>query len=218
MKNLFLFYVALLLFACSGPNTDLELEEVLLINKNGEKQNIEALSDLENEKDSSKRLVVSYTFSKRNIKSLKSGLLQIDKRACFSLFLNDNLVFERKKGSFFQDTLLATKKDSFIYVDSLVSNYFIPSTSLQKTLVSGENIFLLHYHNPKYYKLKHQKTKFFLSKNNKNYPQNILSKKLVYSSLPFFFINTNGVQDEPKQLAQLNIKNGKSVFQENIQI
>ncbi|OUV71892.1 MAG: hypothetical protein CBC83_07310 [Flavobacteriales bacterium TMED123] len=218
MKNLFLFSVTLLLFACSGPNTDLELEEILLINKNGEKQNIEALSDLENEKDSSKRLVVSYTFSKRNVKSLKSGLLQIDKRACFSLFLNDNLVFERKKGSFFQDTLLATKKDSFIYVDSLVSNYFIPSTSLQKILVSGENIFLLHYHNPKYYKLKHQKTKFFLSKNNKNYPQNIRSKKLAYSSLPFLFINTNGVQDEPKQLAKLNIKNRKSVFEENIQI
>ena len=115
MKNLFLFSVALLLFACIGPNTDLELEEILLINKNGEKQNLETLSDLENEKDSSKRLVISYTFSKRNIKSLKSGLLQIDKRACFSLFLNDNLVLEKKKRFLFSRYFIGYKK-RFVFI------------------------------------------------------------------------------------------------------
>lgn len=221
MKNLFLFSVVLLFFACSSPNTDLELEEIVLINNNGEKQNIEDLSDLENEKDSSKRLVVSYTFSNRNIKGLKSGLLQIDKRACFSLFLNDKLVLERKKGSFFQDTLFATKKDSFLYKSR--DDVYFP-LSLKKTpfyLNEGKNELVFQFSNQKYYTIRHKKTQLYLFKNNKQKRKLVhdLEKKLKTSSLPWLSINTKyGIQDEPKQLAELAIKNVKPVLEEDIQI
>ena len=219
MKNLFLYSVALLLFACGGPNTDLELEQILLINKNGQKQNLETLSDLENEKDSSKRLIISYTFSKRNIKGLKSGLLQIDKRACFSLFLNDNLVLERRKGSFFQDTLLATKKDSFLY--KIRDDIYFP-LSLKKTtsyLNEGKNELVFQFSNQKYYKINHKKTQLYLFKNNKRNPSKAPTKKLKTSSLPWLIINTKyGIQDEPKQSAKLSVKNGKSVLEEDIEI
>jgi len=219
MKIQILSCLALLLFACGGPNTDLELEKILLINKNGERQNIEALSDLENEKDSSKRLMISYTFSKRNIKGLKSGLLQIDKRACFSLFLNNKLVLERKKDSFFQDTLLATKKDSFLYKNR--DDVYFPLSLKKKAfyLNEGKNELVFQFSNQKYYKIRHKKTKLYLFKNNKQSPSKTPAKKLKTSSLPWLSINTkHGIQDEPKQLAELAIKNRKSVLEEDIQI
>ena len=74
------------LFACNNPNTDLEIAEIRLINRNAEVEIIYKLSDLQNEKDTSKRLEIAYTFNKRNIGSLKSGLLQIDSNAFFQLF------------------------------------------------------------------------------------------------------------------------------------
>ena len=88
MKNIFLFCLLIPLFACNNPNADLEIAEIRLINRTAEVEIIYKLSGLQNEKDTSKRLEISYAFNKRNINSLKSGLLQIDNTAFFQLFIN----------------------------------------------------------------------------------------------------------------------------------
>ena len=215
MRKIILFCVTLMLFACNKSNIDLILEDIRFETRSEEIQTVENLSALQNELDTSKRLIISYVFKKGNVKALKSGILQIDKKACFSLFLNDTLVLQKTEDSFFQDTLLSVKKDTFIYADSLASNYFIPSSVLQKAIVSGKNTLLLHFHNPKHYKLNHKKTKLFLSKNNKNYPQNIALKRISPSSLPFLIIHTKtGIKNDPKQIAKLTVNAANSVVKE----
>ena len=216
MKNQIIFFLGLLFFSCSEPNTHLILEKIQLINTNGDLKTVETISALKNEKDSTEDLWINYTFNKKTIKGLKSGLLQIDRNAFFSFFLNDQLLFERKNNSFFQDTLLSEKQDRFIYADSLASNYFISSSVFQKALVSGKNTVSLHFHNSKSCNLNHHQTKFFLSKSNENYPQNKPLKNLTQSPLPFFFITTNGIQDEPKKHAKISKHNADR--DENIQI
>ena len=207
------------LFACNNPNADLKIAEIRLINRNAEVEIIDKLSDLQNKKDTSKRLEIAYTFNKRNISSLKSGLLQIDNSAFFQLFINDKLVLERKNESYFQDTLIASKRDSFFYSDSIPANYFFNKFVLKKSVSSGKNTILLKFLTPKYYKLKHSQTQLFLSANNKNYPSKSPIKKLRPSTLPWISINLKeGIKDEPKSPAKIIIKDGGKVVRENIQI
>ena len=219
MKNLFLFCLLITLFACNNPNADLKIEEIRLIDKNTEVKIIDKLSDLQNEKDTSKRLEISYTFSKRNVSSLMSGLLQIDNSAFFQLFINDTLVFEKTSKSFFHDTLIASKRDSFLYPDNISANYFFNKFVLKKSVSSGKNTVLLKFLNPKYYKLKHLQTQLFLSTNNKNYPSKSSIKKLSSSALPWFSIKANrGIKDKPKSSATLFIKQGGKTMVENIRL
>ena len=144
MKNYFFVCFCLLLFACSGPNINLELKEIRLINREGDVEIVDRLSDLNSTKDTSNRLEIAYTFNKKNISSLKSGLLQIDNDAFFRMYLNDKLLIDRST-AFFMDTLLSTKRDSFHYSDTLLSDYFIDSIILRKSILPGENTLLLNF-------------------------------------------------------------------------
>jgi len=218
MKNIFLFGVCLLLFACGNQSVDLELKEIRLIKRGGECKIIESLNDLKNEKDTSYRLEVKYLFNKKAIKSLVSGLLQIDNTAFFKLYLNDKLVLD-KSSAFFLDTLISAKKDSFLYANNLYANYFLHSTALQKSIKSGNNLLLIKFTNPKYCKLKHNQTRLLLPKNNANYPSKKPIKKITPSKLPWISVNANsGIKDDPKSYAKLLIKNGAPLLQENIKI
>jgi len=219
VKNVFIFCFSLFFFACSKPNTDLETTEIRLINRNTEMEIIDKLSNLQNEKDTSKRLEIEYAFYKKNINSLKSGLLQIDNSAFFQLFINDKLVLERKNGTFFKDTLMASKRDSFLYSKNFLSAYFIDSTKLKNSLYSGKNVLILKFLNPKYYKLDCSETELFLSTGNNGFPNNTPKKKLKNSALPWLSISAqNGIKDEPKSPATLFIKEGEKTTAETIQI
>ena len=114
MKTLFPLCFVVLLFACSDPNLNLDLEEIKLTKQGGEADVVVDLNSLKNEKDTSKRLSITYSFNKSNVNSINSGFLQIDKDACFRLSINKKLILERTPGSFFQDTLLSAKSDSFL--------------------------------------------------------------------------------------------------------
>ena len=218
MKNFFCLLFCLLVFACSGPNSDLELKEIRLKKRGGEIELVEKLRDLKSITDTSGRLEIEYRFRKKNIKPLKSGLLQVDNAAVFKLYLNDNLIVD-KSSTFFMDTLLSSKRDSFIYSDTLCFDYFIDSSILKNSILSGENSLLIQFQNPKYYTLNHKKTQLFLSKNNKNYPNKNPKKSLKKSALPWINVNAkNGIKDTPKLSAKLSVKEGEVVFEENIQI
>ena len=85
--------------------------------------------------------------------------------------------------------------------------------------MSGENTLLLKFQNPKFYKLQHNKTKLYLSKNNSDFPSKRPKKSLKKSTLPWLSIHTkNGIKDEPKSSAKIIIKDGGKVVRENIQI
>jgi len=218
MKNFFYLLLCLLVFACSGPNADLELKEIRVKKRGGEIQLVEKLRDLKSFTDTSNRLEIEYQFRKKGIKNLKSGLLQVDNAAFFKLYLNDNLIVD-KSSAFFMDTLLSSKKDSFIYPGSLYFDYFIGSSILKNNILSGENKLLIQFQNQKYYRLNHEKTQLFLSKNNNDYPNKSPKKSLKKSNLPWISINTKkGIKDNPKLSAELSVKEGEVVFKEKIQI
>ena len=218
MKNFFCLLFCLVVFACSGPNSDLELKEIRLKKRGGEIELVEKLRDLKSITDTSARVEIEYRFRKKNIKNLKSGLLQVDNAAVFKLYLNDNLIVD-KSSAFFMDTLLSSKRDSFIYSDTLCFDYFIDSSILKNSILSGENSLLIQFQNQKYYTLNHKKTQLFLSKNNKNYPNKNPKKSLEKSALPFLSINAkNGIKDDPKLSAKLSVKEGEVVSEENIKI
>jgi len=218
MKNFFCLFFCLLVFACGGPNSNLEVKEIRLKKRGGKIELVEKLRDLKSITDTNGQLEIEYLFYKKNIKNLKSGLLQIDNAAVFKLYLNDTLIVD-KSSAFFMDTLLSSKRDSFIYSDALCFDYFIDSSILRNSILSGENTLLLQFQNQKYYTLNHKKTQFFLSKNNKDYPNKSPNKSLKKSALPFLSITTkNGIKDEPKLSAKLSVTQGEVVFEENIQI
>jgi len=218
MKNFFYLLLCLLVFACSGPNAELELKEIRVKKRGGEIELVEKLRDLKSFTDTSNRLEIEYQFRKKSIKNLKSGLLQVDNAAFFKLYLNDNLIVDRSS-AFFMDTLLSSKKDSFIYPDSLYFDYFIGSAILKNNILSGENKLLIQFQNQKYYRLNHEKTQLFLSKNNNDYPNKRPKKSLKKSNLPWISINTKkGIKDDPKLSAKLSVKEDKVVFKEKIQI
>jgi hypothetical protein len=220
MKNYFFVCFCLFLFACSSPNINLELKEIRLINRDGdvEVEVVDRLSDLKSIKDAGNRLEIAYTFNKKNISSLKSALLQIDNHAFFRMYLNDKILIDRS-AAFFMDTLLSTKRDSFHYSNTLLSDYFIDSTILRKSILPGENTLLLKFQNSKFYKLQHNKTKLYLSKNNSDFPSKIPKKSLKKSTLPWLSIHTkNGIKDAPKLPAKLFFRNGENLLEENIQI
>ena len=219
MKNYLFVCFCLFLFACNNPNADLEISEIRLINRNAEVEIIDKLSDVQNKKDTSKRLEISYTFSKRNISSLKSGLLQIDNNAFFQLFINGKLVLERKKESFFQDTLIAEKKDSFLYNQKGLVNYFLSPLVLEKSIVNGKNELLVQFTTQKHYKINHSDTKLFFSTEKTDFKKASSTKKLKPTRLPWVSISAkNGIKDEPKSSAKMIIKDGGKVVRENIQI
>ena len=137
MKNFFYLLLCLLVFACNGPNAELELKEIRVKKRGGEIELVEKLRDLKSFTDTSNRLEIEYQFRKKSIKNLKSGLLQVDNAAFFKLYLNDNLIVDRSS-AFFMDTLLSSKKDSFIYPDSLYFDYFIGSAILKNNDLSNE--------------------------------------------------------------------------------
>ena len=149
MKNYFFVCFCLFLFACSSPNINLELKEIRLINRDGDVEVVDRLSDLKSIKDTGNRLEIEYFFYKKNISPLKSGLLQIDNAAFFRMYLNDKLLIDRS-AAFFMDTLLSSKRDSFIYKSSLSADYFISSEIIKKSILSGENTLLLKFQNLKY--------------------------------------------------------------------
>ena len=218
MKNCFYLLFSLFLFACGGPNINLELKEIRLKKRSGKIEPVEKLSDLKNIQDTSGRLEIEYRFRKKNIKNLKSGLLKVDNAAVFKLYLNDKLLIDRS-AAFFMDTLLSSKRDSFIYSDTLCFDYFIDSSILKNSILSGENSLLIQFQNQKYYTLNHKKTQLFLSKNNKNYPNKNPKKSLKKSTLPWLSIHTkNGIKDEPKLPAKLSVQDGEAIFEETIQI
>ena len=62
MKNQIIFFLGLLFFSCSEPNTHLILEKIQLINNNGDLKTVETVSALKNEKDSTEDLWIDYTF------------------------------------------------------------------------------------------------------------------------------------------------------------
>ncbi len=218
MKNFFYLLLCLLVFACSGPNEELELKEIRVKKRGGEIELVKKLHDLKSFTDTSNRLEIAYQFRKKNIKNLKSGLLQVDNNAFFKLYLNDNLIVDRSS-AFFMDTLLSSKKDSFIYSDSLCFDYFIRSSILKNNILSGENKLLIQFQNQKYYRLNHEKTQLFLSKNNNDYPNKSPKKSLKKSNLPWISINTKkGIKDEPKLSAELSVKEGEIICKEKIQI
>ena len=95
MKNYFFVCFCLFLFACSSPNINLELKEIRLINRDGDVEAVDRLSDLKSIKDTGNRLEIEYFFYKKNISPLKSGLLQIDNAAFFrSLAREIAIVFQ----------------------------------------------------------------------------------------------------------------------------
>ncbi len=218
MKNFFYLLFCLLVFACGGPNSELELKEIRVKKRGGEIQLVEKLRDLKSFTDTSNRLEIEYQFRKKGIKNLKSGLLQVDNAAFFKLYLNDNLIVD-KSSAFFMDTLLSSKKDSFIYPNTLYFDYFIGSSILKNNILSGKNKLLIQFQNQKYYRLNHEKTQLFLSKNNNDYPNKSPKKSLKKSNLPWLSINTKkGIKNDPKLSAKLSVKEGKVVFKEKIQI
>ncbi len=218
MKKTIFFCFCLFLFACSSPNIDLELKEIRLINRDGDVEVVDSLSDLKSVKDTGNYLEIKYFFYKNNISPLKSGLLQIDNAAFFRMYLNDKLVLD-KSSSFFMDTLLSSKRDSFIYKSSLSADYFISSEIIKKSILSGENTLLLKFQNTKFYKLQHNKTKLYLSNSNDDFPSKKPKKSLKKSALPWLSIHTkNGIKDEPKLPAQLSVQDGEAIFKETIQI
>ena len=178
MKKTIFFCFCLFLFACSSPNIDLELKEIRLINRDGDVEVVDILSDLKSVKDTGNYLEIKYFFYKKNISPLKLGLLQIDNAAFFRMYLNDKLVLD-KSSSFFTDTLLSSKRDSFIYKSSLSADYFISSEIIKKSILSGENTLLLKFQNTKFYKLQHNKTKLYLSNSNDDFPSKKPKKSLV---------------------------------------
>ena len=215
--SLYLLFCSLL-FACGGSNTDLELKEIRLKKRSGRIELVEKLNDLKSIKDTGNRLEIEYSFYKKNISPLKSGLFQVDNTAFFKLYLNNKLIFDNSS-SFFMDTLLSTKKDSFIYLDTHHANYFFNTNILGKSISSGRNTVLLQFQNPKYYKLKYNQTQLFLSTNNKDYPSKTPSEKLKKSALPWISINTkNGIKDDPKLAAKLSVQEGGVVYKENIEV
>ena len=218
MKNYFFVCFCLFLFACSSPNINLELKEIRLINRDGDVEAVDRLSDLKSIKDTGNRLEIEYFFYKKNISPLKSGLLQIDNAAFFRMYLNDKLLIDRS-AAFFMDTLLSSKRDSFIYKSSLSADYFISSEIIKKSILSGENTLLLKFQNLKYYKLQHNKTKLYLSNSNDDFPSKKPKKSLKKSALPWLSIHTkNGIKDEPKLPAKLSVQDGEAIFKETIQI
>ncbi|HIK62942.1 MAG TPA: hypothetical protein EYG01_02945 [Flavobacteriales bacterium] len=218
MKKTIFFCFCLFLFACSSPNIDLELKEIRLINRDGDVEVVDILSDLKSVKDTGNYLEIKYFFYKNNISPLKSGLLQIDNAAFFRMYLNDKLVLD-KSSSFFMDTLLSSKRDSFIYKSSLSADYFISSEIIKKSILSGENTLLLKFQNTKFYKLQHNKTKLYLSNSNDDFPSKKPKKSLKKSALPWLSIHTkNGIKDEPKLPAKLSVQDGEAIFKETIQI
>ena len=65
MKNFFYILFCLLVFACSGPNSDLELKEIRLKKRGGEIELVEKLRDLKSITDTSGRLEIEYRFRKK---------------------------------------------------------------------------------------------------------------------------------------------------------
>ena len=216
MKTYFFVCFCLFLFACSSPNINLELKEIRLINRDGDVEAVDRLSDLKSIKDTGNRLEIEYFFYKKNINPLKSGLLQIDNAAFFRMYLNDKLLIDRST-AFFMDTLLSSKRDSFIYKSSLSADYFISSEIIKKSILSGENTLLLKFQNTKFYKLQHNKTKLYLSNSNDDFPSKKPKKRLKKSTLPWLSIHTkNGIKDEPKLPAKLSVQDRKAIFEETI--
>ena len=82
------------------------------------------------------------------------------------------------------DTLLSSKRDSFIYKSSLSIDYFIGPAIIKKSILPGENTLLLKFQNPKFYKLQYNKTKLYLSKNNSDF----LHLKSLFAKLTIFYI------------------------------
>ena len=65
MKNFFYLFFCLLVFACGGPNSNLEVKEIRLKKRGGKIELVEKLRDLKSITDTSERLEIEYRFRKK---------------------------------------------------------------------------------------------------------------------------------------------------------
>jgi len=218
MKSTFILLFLFVIISCTNTNNDLEIAEIRLHKNSEEKILIENLKVLKEIHDTTSRLEIEYLFNKKNISNIKSGIFQVDNKALFKLFLNGNLLLNNGS-AFFMDTLLSLKRDSFLYSDTVRADYFIDSTKIANSIMPNQNRLLVKYQNQKFYTLNHVKTKFLLSEKNTDFPIKTPSKSITPSLLPWISINTKqGIKDEPKQLANILIRENDSVVSESIKI
>ena len=218
MKPTFILLFLFIIISCTNNNADIEVAEIRLHKNSEEKIIIKDLKGLKEINDTSSRLEIEYLFNKKNIAKLKSGIFQIDNKAKFKLYLNDHLLLDNSS-TFFMDTLLSLRPDSFLFSDTLHADYFIDSLKIANSILTNQNRLLVKYENQNFHKLNHYKTTLLLSKKNTDFPTKTPSKSITPSILPWISISTKqGIKDEPKQLANILIRENNSLISESIKI
>ena len=169
MKPTFILLFLFIIISCTNNNADIEVAEIRLHKNSEEKIIIEDLKGLKEIRDTTSRLEIEYLFNKKNIAKLKSGIFQVDNKAKFKLYLNDHLLLDNSS-TFFMDTLLSLRRDSFLYSDTLHAEYFIDSLKIATSILTNQNRLLVKYENQNFHKLNHYKTTLLLSKKKYEFP------------------------------------------------